>query len=113
MNLPDLSQCAVKVEALEEDHHWEDPYYDDFAPGVREGISEMVDQHGLWGWCLVKVTVVDPTGLLSASVGLGAISCESEEDFRNGSHSDYFEDLCQDALSEIHRQIKAIVNHYS
>lgn len=109
MNLPELDQCSIIVEALEEDYHWEDPHYDDFAPGVRESIAEMVDQHGLWGWCQVKVTVIDPTGLLSADAYLGACSYESEEDFRADY---YFDDMCQDALGNIHAQIETIFNTY-
>lgn len=110
MNLPTLDQCSIRVEALEEDTHWTDSH-NDFDPGVRESFAEMVDQHGLWGWCMVKVTVVDPTGLLSAEVYLGGCSYKDEGDFR--ANSGYFDDMCEEALEAVHKQIETIFNRYS
>ena len=55
-----------------------------------------------WAWCIVKVCAVYDDDLQGESNYLGACSYESEKEFRE---SDYFSDLCQEALFDLNEKI--------
>jgi hypothetical protein len=110
-------QIQISVEALEEDSHWTDKSYG-YDPEVQQAFQEMVDAHGLWGWCCVKVTAswrehegCDYLGCCSYRSGADFIAC-----------NDYYTHMVEEAIDDLHHEVvselrileelRAAVAHY-
>src|ERR1700733_2845456 len=53
------------------------------AEGFVDAVDEMIEKHGLWGWCQVTVTV--RLGPLEGESHMGGCSYESDDDFFQNS----------------------------
>jgi hypothetical protein len=62
-----------------------------------KSIQQNVRDGNLWAWCAVTVTA-ECNGFTGESTCLGACSYESKADFEA---SDYYKDLCEEALNEL------------
>lgn len=71
---------------------------------VRD-VEEMIDEHGLWGWCQVEVKAT--FGQLTGSAYLGGCSYKDEDDFRNGG---YLDQMVDEAIGDIQTQLDEIVS---
>ena len=97
-----LDECEITITPHDEDHYPQDEGY---APGVVEDIQEMIDKHGLWGWCWVDVQV--RYGPLVGNATLGGCSYKDEDDFKRGG---YYEQMVEEALDEVQQQAEELFN---
>lgn len=98
-----FEECAIALVVEEEDLHWTDPVLC-YAPELLTGFEEMVEKHGLWGWCYVRVEATWPEApYMRGTAGLGCCSYESEEAFRKDA---YFADLVKDAVEDLNREVQ-------
>ncbi len=67
-------------------------------------VQEMIDEHGLWGWCSVHVAA--RFGPLYGHAYLGGCSYKDEDDFKAGG---YFEQLRDEAIAELQWQIDELL----
>lgn len=91
----------ILVIAEEETEHFTDPIFA-YDPGTHDAFQEMVDKHGLWGWCHVTVRV-SWRGLVGKGY-LGGCSYESEEEFRK---CDYYQQTLDQALDDLNADVEA------
>jgi hypothetical protein len=89
------TKITITIEAQKED---ETPEHSEKATGSAPGYAKAVREtmkkaEGLWGWCIVKVTVKD-----KGATYLGNCSYENAEDFI--AHSGYFEQMVNEAVED-------------
>lgn len=105
------NDVKISIKALDEDT---DPRSSYAVPGIIspdsedadrfvEAVEEMVDKHGLWGWCMVEVTA--RLANTKGTAHLGGCSYEDEEDFKKGG---YYEQMVEEAIAELQQQIDEI-----
>lgn len=74
----------------------------DAVPGFADAVNEMIEKHGMIGWCTIRVTA-SIKGLSSDAVcgvaWLGACSYASLEEFMDDSG--YYNQLCDDAVRDL------------
>lgn len=104
-----LEECTITVEASEEEYAPESSVYA-YDDEVVAAFREMINEHGLWGWCNVKVTVTwsyidhyDMPSTLTGEGYLGACSYKSEDDFR--ASNVYFDAMVDEALDDLNDRI--------
>lgn len=98
------TDCAWTLTAEQEVHlSPEDCDYD------AEQVAEIrkLEQKSEWGWCCAKIT--GSFCGMEASACLGAVSCESKEDFE-ASHSDYIDDMKAEVVAELQSAITKIAD---
>ena len=71
------------------------------AEGFVDAVNEMIEKHGLWGWCQVTVTV--RLGPLTGEAHISGCSYESEDDFIQSSG--YYDDMVSDAIADLQNSI--------
>ena len=71
------------------------------AEGFVDAVDEMIEKHGLWGWCQVTVTV--RLGPLTGEAHMGGCSYESEDDFIQSSG--YYNDMVSDAIADLQNSV--------
>lgn len=95
----------VTVDAFVEDHSYKKTYADD--PALVDAFTRMVQLHGLWGWCSVRVRITHaPTGL-RADVFLGEASYESDVDFIE--NSGYYDQMVEEAVEQLNTYIESLL----
>jgi hypothetical protein len=92
------NKLTVVIEALAED---ETPEHSErvtgSAPGYAKAVREvMKTAEGRWGWCTVKITVLD--GKRVGTNYLGNCSYQSAQDFIKSSG--YFQQMVDEAVAE-------------
>lgn len=77
-----------------------------YEPEVVEAFEEMVDKHGLWGWCDVEVRLskqIDPFGpVATGSAYLGGCSYADQADFMTGG---YMPQMLEEAIQSLHSSL--------
>jgi hypothetical protein len=104
------ADVTITLRAEENDIGPEESYV---IPGIKQAkrdarrfvaaVDEMIEKHGLWGWCEVTVTV--RLGPLKGEAQLGGCSYESDDDFVQ--NSGYYNDMVNEAIAELQNSIDA------
>jgi hypothetical protein len=107
----DTPGLTITIRPEEEDCTPEESYR---VPGVQhneadvkrfvDAANEMVDEHGLWGWCQVRLTA--ELGPLKGNAYLSGCSYEDTEDFEQSSG--YTDQMLKEALAELQKEIDAV-----
>jgi hypothetical protein len=107
------ADVTILVKALEDDTPPDHPSHD-YDPEVVADFKQAIEEHGLWGWCQVRVSAVwpytdehDATSTVAGFAYLSGCSYENEEDFRQ--NSGYYDDLVEQALDELNNEIRHIL----
>lgn len=93
---------TISIVPEEEDLHWTDGALGYDLSCITD-FQEMVDKHGIWGWCCVKLEV--QWRGLTARTYLGAASYAGETDFVE--NSGFYEDMVNEALDALNREVEA------
>jgi hypothetical protein len=89
----------IVIETEEEPDHWTDRIFD-YAPEAQAAFAEMVEKHGLWGWC--QVTVSARWRGYKGKAYLGCCSYENEAAFMA---DDYYKQMLEDALADLNADV--------
>lgn len=98
-----IRQDEVTISIIPEDEDFT-PNDGMYADGFAESVAEMVDEHGLWGWCSVNVQV-EFAGL-TGNAYLGGCSYKGEDDFKQCG---YYEDMVNEAMQDLQSQVDKVV----
>ena len=74
---------------------------------VEDEIIARLDKGDIWAWASVKVTA-EWNGYKGVN-HLGACTCDNEQDFIVGN-SDYYSDMCDNALDELNNELESAYN---
>lgn len=89
----------IVIEIEDETEHWTDHILG-FDPETHAGFAEMVDKHGLWGWC--HVTVYAHWRGYEGKACLGCCSYENEAAF---VADDYYKSMVTEALEDLNADV--------
>jgi hypothetical protein len=104
------ADVTITLRAEENDIGPEESYN---IPGIKQSprdakhfvdaVEDMIDKHGLWGWC--QVTLTARVGPLKGEAHMGGCSYESDDDFIQ--NSGYYNDMVSDAIADLQNSIDA------